>query len=107
MELIIKTNLCDKPHFAQCNNASCKSIFPVDVKESIGIYGHLCPRCLGLIEQNFQVIQCSSCKTIIQIAPPILKDEKASFLVEKCTNCTGTEEDETLIEPVYNYESLI
>ncbi len=103
----IKAYSHSKQHFAQCNNASCQSIFPVNIEEPIGIYGFLCERCQDLIGQNFQIIQCASCKTILQITPPIQENEGASYLVEKCTHCTGSEEDEAIIEPLYNFETLI
>lgn len=68
--------------------------------------GYLCPECYGRAHR-FHIVQCSSCKTILNFIGASDKEEKFVFTVEKCSHCYGTEEDEHLIHPFYAGEHFI
>jgi hypothetical protein len=87
-------------HFMPCLNEACHTYHLVsqsDIKEieaglnSIEVL--LCDDCKSR-QDRFHILQCLSCKTIIDFIP-VLPGETASVVyVEKCLECGGTIEDE-------------
>lgn len=87
-------------HFMPCLNENCNTFHLVSMEElkkleknnnSIDIF--LCDNCKTR-KENFHIIQCLSCRTIIDFLP-ILPMETASVIyIEKCLRCGGTIEDE-------------
>lgn len=93
-------------HFAKCNNSKCNSIFLVNPEETPGELGFICPDCSKKTTTS-HVIQCSSCKTILNFVRAAVNEEKLVFNVHKCSHCIGTIEDEWEIEPLYQPDSYI
>ena len=106
MESVIETTDTVKWHFAKCNNSKCNSIFLVNPEESPGELGYLCPDCSRKTTSS-HVVQCSSCKTILNFVRAAPSEEKVVFNVPKCSHCIGTIEDEWEIEPLYLPDSYI
>jgi hypothetical protein len=95
-----------KWHFAKCNNSKCNSIFLVNPAEGPGDLGYLCPDCSAKTTTS-HVVQCSSCRTILNFVRAAPSEEKVVFNVPKCSHCIGTIEDEWEIEPLYQPDSYI
>jgi hypothetical protein len=95
-----------KWHFAKCNNSKCNSIFLVNPEESPGDLGYLCRDCSAKTTTS-HVVQCSSCRTILNFVRAAPNEEKVVFNVPKCSHCIGTIEDEWEIEPLYQPDSYI
>ena len=106
MESVIETKNTVKWHFAKCNNSKCNSIFLVDPEESQGDLGYLCPECSRKTTSS-HIVQCSSCKTVLNFVRAAPNEEKVVFNVSKCSHCIGTIEDQWEIEPLYFPESYI
>jgi hypothetical protein len=102
----IGTNYTIKWHFAQCNNSRCNKIFLIDPEETPGELGFLCPECSQKTLTS-HVVQCSSCKTVLNFVRAAPYEEKIVFCIDKCSHCIGTVEDEWEIEPLYQPESYI
>ena len=105
-ESAITKKVTVKWHFAKCNNSKCNSIFLVNPEEIPGDLGFICPECSSKTN-NSHVIQCSSCKTILNFVRATPSEEKVVFNVPKCSHCYGTIEDEWEIEPLYHPDSYI
>lgn len=71
-----------------------------------GDLGYLCPECSS---KSFtcHVIQCSSCKSVLNFIHGTKNEEKMVFSIEKCSHCVGSIEDEWEIEPLYQSDSYI
>ncbi len=95
-----------KWHFAKCNNIKCNSIFLVDPEETPGDLGFICPDCSKKTTTS-HIVQCSSCRTILNFIRATPSEEKVIFNVHKCSHCIGTIEDEWEIEPLYQPDSYI
>jgi hypothetical protein len=95
-----------KWHFAKCNNSKCNSIFLVNPEETPGELGFICPTCSTKTTTS-HIVQCSSCKTILNFVRAAPNEEKVVFNVPKCSHCVGTVEDEWEIEPLYQSDSYI
>ena len=95
-----------KWHFAKCNNSKCNSIFLVHPEENPGELGFICPEC-SRKSLSSHIVQCSSCKTILNLIRISPQEEKVVFTVPKCSHCFGTIEDEWEIEPLYQPDSYI
>jgi hypothetical protein len=95
-----------KWHFAKCNNSRCNSIFLVNPEETPGDLGFICPSC-SIKTTTSHVVQCSSCKTILNFVRAAPNEEKVVFNVPKCSHCVGSIEDEWEIEPLYQSDSYI
>jgi hypothetical protein len=93
-------------HFAQCNNAKCKSLFFVNPEEIPGELGFLCPSCSAKTT-TCHTVQCSSCGTVLNFIRALTTEEKVVFTIDKCSHCYGTVEDEWEIEPLYQADSYI
>ncbi len=93
-------------HFAQCNNVKCGVLFVVDSTTENGELGLLCPTCSAKAKIR-HVIQCSSCKTVVNMIGALTSEEKQIFTIDKCSHCYGTVEDERNIAPVYHGEYFI
>ncbi len=105
-ESVIATTDTIKWHFAKCNNTRCNSIFPVNPIEKPGELGFICPDCSSKTTTS-HIVQCSSCKTILNFVRAANYEEKVVFSVPKCSHCVGTIEDEWEIEPLYQPDSYI
>lgn len=105
-EKIIVTTDTVKWHFAKCNNTKCNSIFLVNPIETPGELGFLCPECSTRIPTS-HIVQCSSCRTILNFVRASPHEEKVVFNVHKCSHCIGTIEDEWEVEPLYMPDSYI
>jgi hypothetical protein len=106
VESVIETTDTVKWHFAKCNNSKCNSIFLVNPEESPGDLGYLCPDCSRKTTSS-HVVQCSSCRIILNFVRAAPNEEKVVFNVSKCSHCIGTIEDEWEIEPLYLPDSYI
>lgn len=106
MESVIANIDTVKWHFAKCNNTRCNSIFPVNPNEKPGDLGFICPDCSAKTTTS-HIVQCSSCKTILNFVRAAPYEEKVVFTVPKCSHCVGTIEDEWEVEPLYQPESYI
>jgi hypothetical protein len=93
-------------HFAKCNNSKCHSIFLVHPEESPSELGFICPDCSRKTHTS-HIVQCASCKTILNFVRAAPNEEKVVFTVPKCSHCVGTVEDEWEIEPLYQPDSYI
>lgn len=93
-------------HFAKCNNVKCGSFFVLEPGLKDEELGYLCPECSGR-SQRYHIVQCSSCKTVLNFIGASDKEDKFVFTVEKCSHCFGTEEDECMIHPVYATDHFI
>ena len=89
-----------------CNNSKCGAIFLVNPNEIPGELGYICPQC-SLKTTHSHVVQCASCKTILNFVRAANNEEKLVFSVIKCSHCVGTIEDECEIEPIYQPDSYI
>ena len=96
-EQIIDTKYTVKWHFAKCNHSKCNAIFLVNPEESPGELGFICPECSKKTTTS-HIVQCSSCKTILNFVRANPNEEKVVFNVPKCSHCVGTVEDEWEIE---------
>jgi hypothetical protein len=105
-ELIIDTKYTVKWHFAKCNHSKCNAIFLVNPEETPGDLGFICPECSKKTTTS-HIVQCSSCKTILNFVRANPSEEKVVFNVPKCSHCVGTIEDEWEIEPLYQPDSYI
>lgn len=105
-EMVIDTSDTIKWHFAKCNNIKCNSIFLVDPEETVGELGFICPDCSRKTHTS-HIVQCASCKTILNFVRAAPNEEKVIFTVPKCSHCIGTIEDEWEIEPLYQPDSYI
>lgn len=83
-----------------CLNENCNA-FHIVTKEEILKFEHdnnsieilLCDSCKSR-RDTFHILQCLSCRTIIELLP-ILPGETAGIIyIEKCMRCGGTIEDE-------------
>ncbi|MBE2281216.1 MAG: hypothetical protein IAE91_12550 [Ignavibacteriaceae bacterium] len=95
-----------KSHFTKCNNAKCNHYYPVSRNEEPDELGFLCPLCRDKVER-YHVIQCSSCKTVINFVAASKTEEKVVFNISKCSHCYGSVDDEYEIEPLYYGDSYI
>lgn len=102
----IETSSTTNWHFAKCNNSKCTGIFLVNPEESPGDLGFICPICSAKTITS-HIVQCSSCKTILNFVRATPSEEKVVFNVPKCSHCIGTIEDEWEIEPLYQPDSYI
>lgn len=102
----IESRITIRWHFTRCNNTKCHSIFLVNPDEEPGELGYLCPTCAGKVNTS-HVVQCSSCKTVLNFVHAAAHEEKMVFNVAKCSHCVGTIEDEWEIEPLYQSDSYI
>lgn len=85
--------------FAQCSNSQCNSIFTINPLEINNDSPILCPSCnVKMVTEH--MIQCKNCQTIIDFLPADPNEEPIVFNAEKCTNCSGTREDEIFITPL-------
>uniref|UniRef100_A0A832G2I5 Uncharacterized protein n=1 Tax=Ignavibacterium album TaxID=591197 RepID=A0A832G2I5_9BACT len=105
-ERVIATTDTVKWHFAKCNNSKCNSIFLVHPEETPGDLGYLCPDCSRKTTTS-HIVQCSSCKTVLNFIRVAPYEEKVVFTVPKCSHCIGTIEDEWEVEPLYQPDSYI
>lgn len=105
-ERVIATTDTVKWHFAKCNNSKCSSIFLVHPEEVPGDLGFLCPDCSRKTTTS-HIVQCSSCKTVLNFIRVAPYEEKVVFTVPKCSHCIGTIEDEWEVEPLYQPDSYI
>lgn len=87
-------------HFVQCLNENCNTYHLVSreellsIKENINsIESLLCEKC-KLRFYTEHVVQCISCKTILEFLPLIEDESPRILFVEKCSHCGGTIEDE-------------
>ncbi len=106
MEIVIATNDTIKWHFAKCNHTKCNSIFLVHPEENPGELGFICPDC-SRKTQTSHIVQCASCRTVLNFVRAAPNEEKVVFTVPKCSHCIGTMEDEWEIEPLYQPDSYI
>ncbi len=106
MEIAIATTDTIKWHSAKCNHIKCTSIFLVHPEENPGELGFICPDCSRKIHTS-HIVQCSSCKTVLNFVRAAPNEEKVVFTVPKCSHCVGTIEDEWEIEPLYQPDSYI
>ncbi len=104
--MIIENNSTTGSHFAQCNNSRCNAIFLVNPLVQPTDLGYLCPEC-KLKTDNSHIVQCSSCKTVLNFVRASTNEKRMVFNVNKCSHCIGTIEDEWEVEPIYNPESYI
>lgn len=95
-----------KWHFAKCNNSKCNSIYPVNPLETPEDLGYLCPECIKKTATS-HIVQCSSCKTVLNFVRASSHEEKVIFNVHKCSHCFGSIEDEWEVEPLYMPDSYI
>jgi hypothetical protein len=105
-EIVIENSDTIKWHFAKCNNSKCNSIFLVHPDETPGELGFICPECSRKVRTS-HIVQCASCKTILNFVRAAPNEEKVVFTVPKCSHCVGTVEDEWEIEPLYQPDSYI
>jgi hypothetical protein len=106
LEMTIATSGTTKWHFAKCNNFKCNSIFLVHPEEIPNELGFICPECSRKTHTS-HIVQCASCKTILNFVRAASSEEKVVFTVPKCSHCIGTIEDEWEIEPLYQPDSYI
>ncbi len=106
MEVNIDSLATAKAHFAKCNHAKCNNIFLIPSGTVPGPYGLLCPECMARTLTS-HVVQCSGCKTVINFVHALEKEEKFCFVIDKCSHCIGSEEDEYRVEPLYTADSYI
>lgn len=106
MELAIATTDTIKWHFAKCNHIKCNSIFLVHPDETPGELGFICPDCSRKVHTS-HIVQCQSCRTVLNFVRAAPNEEKVVFTVPKCSHCIGTIEDEWEIEPLYQPDSYI
>ncbi len=78
----------------------------VNPEENPGELGFLCPSCSAKT-LSCHIVQCSSCKTVINFVRASANEEKVIFPISKCSHCIGTIEDEWEIEPLYQADSYI
>jgi hypothetical protein len=57
--------------------------------------------------ETHHFIQCSYCQSIVGFLPAEPSEEPVVFKVEKCCNCNGTIEDETMVTPLYYPDAYI
>lgn len=105
-EMVIATTDTIRWHFAKCNNSKCNSIFLVHPEETPGELGFICPDCSRKTHTS-HIVQCTSCRTILNFVRAAPNEEKVVFTVPKCSHCIGTIEDEWEIEPLYQPDSYI
>lgn len=95
-------------HFMPCLNENCNTFHLVTKEELKELEENknnldvlLCDDCKSR-KDNFHIIQCMSCRTIIDFLP-ILPGENAGIMyIEKCLRCGGTIEDEiSFIDALY------
>ncbi len=106
MEIVIENSDTIKWHFAKCNHIKCNSIFLVHPEENPGDLGFICPECSRKIHTS-HIVQCTSCRTVLNFVRAAPNEEKVVFTVPKCSHCIGTIEDEWEIEPLYQPDSYI
>lgn len=106
MEIVIEQSDTIKWHFAKCNHIKCNSIFLVHPEENPGDLGFICPECSRKIHTS-HIVQCTSCRTVLNFVRAAPNEEKVVFTVPKCSHCIGTIEDEWEIEPLYQPDSYI
>lgn len=90
-------------HFVQCLNENCNAYHLVSQEDlhyieedKVSIESLLCEKCRMRFHTD-HVVQCISCKTILEFLP-VLEDESPRILyVEKCSHCGGTIDDEIKI----------
>lgn len=75
-------------------------------EEQPGDFGYLCPECYAKTYTH-HIVQCSSCKTVINFVSALEREEKVVFVLDKCSHCYGSLEDEREIEPLYQSDSYI
>lgn len=92
--------MSQQDHFGQCINENCKELHPIRIEainsianDSFSIDWLLCDRCRTRKEID-HVIQCLSCKTVLDFIPAIEGETPGILYVEKCSNCGGSVEDE-------------
>ena len=97
----------------QLNGISPNAIIPDVIqffwltrKKPPGELGFICPSCSTKTTTS-HVVQCSSCKTILNFVRAAPHEEKVVFNVPKCSHCVGSVEDEWEIEPLYQSDSYI
>ncbi len=78
----------------------------VNPEENPGELGFLCPSCSAKT-LSCHIVQCASCKTVINFVRASANEEKVIFPISKCSHCIGTIEDEWEIEPLYQADSYI
>jgi hypothetical protein len=103
---VIETKDTVKWHFAKCNHIKCNSIFLVNPEETPGELGFICPECSKKTTTS-HIVQCSSCRTVLNFVRASVHEDKVIFNVDKCSHCVGTIEDEWEIEPLYQPDSYI
>ncbi|MCX8056454.1 MAG: hypothetical protein N3F03_02445 [Ignavibacteria bacterium] len=96
-------------HFMPCLNENCNTFHIVTIDELRKIEdinfidALLCDDCKSR-KENFHILQCMSCRTIIEFLP-ILPGETAGVVyIEKCLRCGGTIEDElSFVSALYKH----
>ncbi|PKL87745.1 MAG: hypothetical protein CVV23_13810 [Ignavibacteriae bacterium HGW-Ignavibacteriae-2] len=106
MEVNIETKSTTKQKFARCNNTKCKAIFLFEPREIISETGLLCPTC-RLKMDTHHTVQCKICQSVINFVDADPSEEPVVFYTEKCSLCTGSSDDEKIIEPCYFPEAFI
>jgi len=75
-------------------------------REVLGEAGFLCPRCQSKIDTH-HIVQCSNCQSVINFIEAEPSEEPVIYYTKKCSNCSGTLEDEKRIEPFYYSDVFI
>lgn len=97
-------------HFMPCLNENCNTFHIVTKeeldkiqKDSYCIDALLCDECKSR-KENFHIIQCLSCRTIIEFIPTLEGESAGVVYIEKCLRCGGTVEDEiSFVQSLYKH----
>lgn len=57
--------------------------------------------------KDSHIVQCENCQTVLKFIPKFPNEEAIIYYVNKCSQCSGTLNDEKLLRPHYFPESFI
>lgn len=97
-------------HFMPCLNENCNTFHVVTKEELKKIENDancievlLCDECRSRID-NYHVIQCLSCRTVIEFLPVLPEETAGIIYIDKCLRCGGTIEDEiSFVNSLYKH----
>lgn len=97
-------------HFMPCLNENCNTFHLVNTEELAKLGNNnnsieilLCEICRSR-KDHYHILQCMSCRTIIEFLPVLPGETPGIIYVEKCLRCGGTIEDEiSFVSSLYKH----
>ena len=103
-EKIIEKISTTSQKFTQCSNSKCGSVFPFESVEDTIDSNFLCPVCREKISTH-HIVECENCHSLVNFITVEEGEEPIVFYVKKCHHCSGSYEEERIIQP-FDYREL-